>query len=195
MRTITWNFSHELKTEHTNWSVLSIKPAFEKIQRYWNVNFVQVNKNPQLQIVLTNRRNGNASMWQSRKTIYVPAHYKWLTQGFMSQALIHEFGHWLVNGGGHNKDDKSIMHAVLMYDKINFQQTDMKWFGSLPWKNELRPWHENNYWMQQNLKVSTLFSLPVYTEVPCGTCKVRPVRILIDIFNDFFRKKKLYEVP
>ncbi len=145
MRTITWNFVSEKNAEKQggNWSVKSIYPAFGKIKRYWNVNFQQEmrNKKPQLQIIFTNTtRHHSVPMWQSGKNIYVSAKYVWVNPDQMILALVHEIGHWLVNGGGHIKQSGHVMSEVLGDPYINFTQQDLRWFGGLPWKSNLRPW-------------------------------------------------------
>jgi hypothetical protein len=141
MRTINWNFAHEKNTSHATWSVLSIKPAFEKIQRYWNVEFIQVSKNARLQIILTNSSRGkNVPMWQNGRRIFASAAYKWVNPDQMVLALVHEIGHWLVNGGGHIKQPGHVMSEVLGDPYVNFSKEDMRWFGRLPWKSKTRPW-------------------------------------------------------
>jgi hypothetical protein len=132
MRTIIWNFAFEKNTDKQggNWSVKSIHPAFGKITRYWNVNFQQVHAS----------RGASVPMWQSGKNIYASAKYKWVNPDQMILALVHEIGHWLVNGGGHIKQPGHVMSEVLGDPYINFSKDDMRWFGGLPWKSNVRPW-------------------------------------------------------
>jgi hypothetical protein len=144
MRTIIWNFAFEKNTDKQggNWSVKSIHPAFGKITRYWNVNFQQVQSGkPSMQIILTNASRGaSVPMWQSGKNIYASAKYKWVNPDQMILALVHEIGHWLINGGGHIKQPGHVMSEVLGDPYINFSKEDMRWFGGLPWKSNVRPW-------------------------------------------------------
>lgn len=155
MRNITWNFGFEKGTERSNYKATSIYSAFARLERYWNVSFTQVSKNPQMQIILSNQRKGSgAAMWQNGKRIFVQADFKWPNNDFMAAALVHEIGHWLVNGGGHGTN--GVMAPVLMYSHINFTLEDMKWFKSLQFKNDLRPWHEENIWKNPTT-VKTLY--------------------------------------
>lgn len=165
MRNITWNFGFEKGTDHSNYKAASIYSAFARLERYWKVSFTQVSKNPQMQIILSNQRKGSGvAMWQNGKRIFVQAHFNWPNNDFMAAALVHEIGHWLVNGGGHGKT--GVMAAVLMYSHVNFNQEDMKWFGSLQFKSDLRPWHEENIW--KNIFIKTLYG--EYDSTNRSTC-------------------------
>lgn len=167
MRNITWNFGFEKGTDHSNYKATSIYSAFARLERYWKVSFTQVSKNPQMQIILSNQRKGSGvAMWQNGKRIFVQAHFNWPNNDFMAAALVHEIGHWLVNGGGHGKT--GVMAAVLMYSHVNFSQEDMKWFGSLQFKSDLRPWHEENIW-KITTPIKSLYSGGDLINIKCCT--------------------------
>jgi hypothetical protein len=141
---ILWNFATRRITQAGNWSVRSIAPAFARITRYWDVQFVQVPRGQNLQILLTDQPG--SPMWQRGNKIFVQSAYKWINYDQSVLALVHEFGHWLVKGGGHMRQPGHVMSAVLSDPHINFTQEDMRWFGRLPWKSILRPWDEPNIW-------------------------------------------------
>jgi hypothetical protein len=141
---ILWNFATKPIAQSGNWSIKSIFPAFARITRYWDVQFVQVSRGQHFQILLTNER-GN-SMWQRGNRIFAQSDYCWINKDQMVLALVHEFGHWLVKGGGHMSQPGHVMSEVLGDPFINFTQQDMRWFGRLRWKSSLRPWDEPNFW-------------------------------------------------
>jgi hypothetical protein len=144
MRKITWLFAKERNTDHSSFQARSIFKAFARIQRYWSVDFQQVNSRANLSIILSaNKRPYPA--WQQGKSIYFSANYKWINHEQAVLAFIHEFGHWLINGGGHIKNQGFVMSEIIGDPYINFGKEDMRWFNSLPWSSKLRPWDEPNY--------------------------------------------------
>lgn len=161
MRVVNWYFAHERNTSHSSWSVTSIKPAFDKIKRYWNIDFNQVLINPSLEIILTNSSRGkNVPMWQNGKRIFASAGYNWINKDQMVLALVHEFGHWLVNGGGHIKQPGHVMSEVLGDPYINFSKEDMRWFGGLQWKSNVRPWDNSEINVFRPIKTQKLLDIP-----------------------------------
>jgi hypothetical protein len=112
LTTITWNLQVERGARAVNWSAKSIFPAFERITRYWNVNFVQVSSvNCRMPIVLTTRTWGKAAMWTSGNRIYVPASFRWASYDLSVAAMVHEIGH--VFGGSNHAMAGNLMAANL----------------------------------------------------------------------------------
>ena len=144
MLKINWLFAKERNTEQATFQAKSIFNAFYRIQRYWSVDFQQVSSGSQLSFILTNGKKQNPA-WQRGKSIYLSANYKWINHEQATLAVVHEIGHWLVNGGGHIKSPGFIMSEVIGDPYINFTEQDLKWFGKLPWASKIRPWDEPNY--------------------------------------------------
>jgi hypothetical protein len=143
--TITWNLQVERGARAVNWSAKSIFPAFERITRYWNVNFVQVaSVNCRMPIVLTTRTWGKAAMWTAGNRIYVPASFRWASYDLSVAALVHEIGH--VFGGSNHAMAGNLMAANLSDPYLNFTITDAFWFRAFAWRGNLRPWSEPNRW-------------------------------------------------
>lgn len=186
MKTVNWSFGYEKGAQNGpgNWSAGSLSPAFGKITRYWNVNFQQVTKRPDLQVILTNSSRGaNVPMWQSGKNIYASCRYKWVNPDQMALAFVHEFGHWLVNGGGHIKQSGHVMSEILGDPHINFSELDMRWFGGLPWKSAKRPWDAT----EKNVFRIAKSVEPLDNEFPDVKMSCdKPVGVLRNLFGDFF---------
>lgn len=158
MRKITWLFAKERNTDHATFQAKSIFRAFERLQRYWAVDFQQVTRNAQLTFVLTASKKPNPA-WQQGRSIFLSANYKWINHEQAVLAVVHEIGHWLVNGGGHVKSPGFVMSEVIGDPFINFMQADMRWFSGLPWSSKLRPWDEPNYFRPRAPLTTELKSL------------------------------------
>lgn len=155
MRTIRWRFTVEPNTQGSNFQADTVKIAFARIQRYWNVNFVQQSQAVNLTFQLTRRTKGSAAMWQSGAVIFIAHSFRWGTSQAARQQMAltacHEIGHWIIQGNGRDghAPPGNVMSALVTDPFQNWTQTDMRWFGSLPWKTGLRPWQEPNYFRDQ----------------------------------------------
>jgi hypothetical protein len=147
MRIINWRFAEGVGTKHNTWQGRSVIKAAERMRRYWMVDFRQ---HPRAALTFRTRRGG-ATMAQSGNTIWVNADFKWGTSAAgieqMTLTTIHEIGHWLMlDNKPIHAEPGNVMSEVIGDPYLNWTKTDMRWFGGLKWRSNLRPWQEPRHW-------------------------------------------------
>jgi hypothetical protein len=151
---MTWAGSGKF---NTTYNVKSIYYCAQKMERYWDVQFVQDTKRPEFIINLSqsNGPKAGAVAWVTGKTIHISRTWNFRQNDKIGgQALVHEFGH-IFGGSSHAPQGLSIMSPVLIGPYANFTSIDANWFKVLPWRNaSLRPWNEPNYWVPKGYQES-----------------------------------------
>jgi len=181
-RHIRWRFTVE-KGAQSNFQSRSIKIAFARLQRYWAVTEVQ-NVNGPVDLTFTLSKGNEGTMWTNGNRIYIKATFRWgVSQAAVEQmamCLCHEFGHYFSPGGIMHNGPGNLMTGQVSDPYFNWTQADMKWFGMLPWKSALRPWHEPKFWypkptFAQRFLGSRWLSKPeVLPEIHLGNCGQGP---------------------
>lgn len=189
MKTIKWAMTWAGTGKfNPTYNVKSIYYCAQKIERYWNVKFVQDTKRPEFIINLsqTNGPKSGAVMWVSGKTINVSRTWNFRQNDKIGgQALVHEFGH-IFGGDSHAPGSSNIMSEILVGPYTNFTQADINWFRPLQWKNNsLRPWHEPYYWIPKGYQESYEI---LSQEMTFGCCKGSWIEYLSQAF---FKKEVL----
>lgn len=131
------------------------------MERYWNVDFVRVNKGASLQIIQANYQlQPNALAWAKGNNIYIsPVANFGKNARVCGMVICHEFGH-CAGGSSHNKELSGIMSPT-GGTAGNFIPSDYKWYRPYQWKSALRPDQEPNFMHQYMTRGA--FSADVFT--------------------------------
>lgn len=140
----TWNFSVEPGASNPTWSNRAISTALARINRYFNVTFPQVSRNPWMRVVMTRRHpNATWAAWTTGRTIYIPSSFRYNSFEQLVFVLVHEFGH--VFGGSSHGGPNDVMAPAIRDIYRNLTQNDYRWFRSLP-QRSLKAWTEPHHW-------------------------------------------------
>jgi hypothetical protein len=152
-RVIRWRFTKEAGTNGSSFKADAITQVMiPRFLRYWDVDFQQLTTmagTPHVTFRLTTRTV--STMWTNGPVIHINAKFKWGTslaaREQMGLCLCHEVGHWLSPSNPiHAASVGNVMFAQVGDPYLNWTLVDMKWFGMLPWRSTLRPWHEKTHW-------------------------------------------------
>jgi hypothetical protein len=167
---ITWNLQIESGASNPSFNSRMIFQAFARIERYWNVRFVQVSRSPMLRFVLTRqRRDPSWSAWTSGRSIYIPSTYRFANDYVTTAVLVHEIGHAF--GSVQHAPPGNVMGAMIVDPFLQFTEYDSRFWFKFQWRSGLRPWQEPNKW--RPMRVGDVVESPMQ-DVHFG-CDVNPV--------------------
>lgn len=163
---IRWLMSWNPKSYNKTFNPKSIFNAINRLQRYWNVSFVQVTSRPNLTFNLATTNWGQAAAWYSNNVINIPVSYMNFKQdvNIGGVILVHEMGHYF--GGPSHAGNGNVMGPYTVGPYTNFTAVDANWFKKLTWKSSLRPWHEPNFWRPAMMGPGDMLD-EVKIEFPC----------------------------
>jgi hypothetical protein len=141
--TITWNLQIERGASNASFNSKVIFRAFNRIARYWNVQFVQVSRNPYMRFLLTTKQpNPTWAAWTSGRTVNI-GRFKFASDAQAEFVMVHELGH--VFGGSQHAPSGHVMSPSVEDVYRNFTQLDTHWFR-LPMRASPKPWNEPGHW-------------------------------------------------
>lgn len=147
--------------------------------RYWDIQFVRVNKSPRFWIIQSNKLNGPGWMWarKSEMKIWNHSSVNWGRDAVSCGcALLHEFCH-LAGSGNHLTDPKALMRTY-GGPINNYTPADANYMAPYAWKSSLRPWHEPTAMLDtfKKLMLPGEISEPVspQLEIGCGCNEPAP---------------------
>lgn len=143
---VTWTFTKKPNVRETGgFSGRSIISGAKRFERYWNVQFVQVSRNPNITFYLTDNMAPRDIARVYGTTIHVNSVFPWV---FVDQQIVpmcHEIMH--IYGGNNHLPPGNVMAAQAGNPYINFTQADSAYMSRFKWKSSLRPWNEPNFWV------------------------------------------------
>jgi hypothetical protein len=140
---ITWNLQIERGAANASFNSKVIFRAFNRIARYWNVQFVQVSRNPYMRFLLTTKQpNPTWAAWTSGRTVNI-GRFRFASDAQAEFVMVHELGH--VFGGSQHAPSGHVMSPSVEDVYRNFTQLDTHWFR-LPMRGTPKPWSEPNHW-------------------------------------------------
>jgi hypothetical protein len=143
MTTITWNLQVERGASNASFNSKVIFRAMNRIARYWNVNFVQVSRNPYMRFLLTTKQpNPTWAAWTSGRTVNI-GRFRFASDVQAEFVMTHELGH--VFGGSQHAPSGHVMSPSVEDVYRNFTQLDTHWFR-LPMRGSPKPWKEPAHW-------------------------------------------------
>lgn len=141
---VRWQYRVNGSQAVSNWKPKSVLVALDRVRRYWDVEFRQVTGAVSLVVEARRMGAGTVAMVQEgANRIWVNADFRWGVSDAayqqMAMTFCHELGHFFSGNRGHNPA-LSVMSAWVGDPYQNWVQTDMAWFGRLPWRSSVRPW-------------------------------------------------------